>query len=115
MVRRLPLLATAITATIAMTVVLLANDDKRAESGKPQFAGKTDRGFLLPNGWTISPAGNQVALDRPAAQHYPVGRRPPCPGGLEWIQRPQPRRCRPHREGRRGKGDGQAKLVWAGV
>src|SRR5947199_2319610 len=28
----------------------------------PHFAGPTARGFLLPNGWTISPAGEQVAL-----------------------------------------------------
>ncbi len=27
---------------------------------KPQFAGPTERGFLLPNGWTVSPAGEQV-------------------------------------------------------
>ncbi len=26
------------------------------------FPGKNDRGFLLPNGWTISPAGDQVTL-----------------------------------------------------
>jgi YVTN family beta-propeller protein len=29
---------------------------------EPRFAGPTERGFLLPNGWTISPAGKQVAL-----------------------------------------------------
>ena len=29
---------------------------------KPRFAGPTAKGFLLPNGWTITPAGGQVAL-----------------------------------------------------
>jgi YVTN family beta-propeller protein len=29
----------------------------------PQYAGPTERGFLLPNGWTISPAGTQVVLN----------------------------------------------------
>lgn len=29
---------------------------------KPRFAGPTAQGFLLPNGWTISPVGAQVAL-----------------------------------------------------
>jgi YVTN family beta-propeller protein len=29
---------------------------------KPRFAGPTERGFLLPNGWTVSPAGKQVTL-----------------------------------------------------
>ena len=62
MIRRFQLLAAAIAATIAMTVVLEANDDKNSSSGKTQYAGKTDRGFLLPNGWTISPAGDQVTL-----------------------------------------------------
>ncbi len=29
---------------------------------KPRFPGQTERGFLLPNGWTITPAGEQVIL-----------------------------------------------------
>jgi YVTN family beta-propeller protein len=29
---------------------------------KPHYAGLTEQGFLLPNGWTISPAGKQVIL-----------------------------------------------------
>jgi YVTN family beta-propeller protein len=29
---------------------------------KPRFAGPTDKGFLLPNGWTIAPMGAQVVL-----------------------------------------------------
>lgn len=29
---------------------------------KPRFAGPTETGFLLPNGWTISPVGKQVTL-----------------------------------------------------
>ncbi len=28
----------------------------------PQYAGKTDRGFLLPNGWTLTPAGEHISL-----------------------------------------------------
>src|SRR4051794_21441833 len=28
----------------------------------PQYAGAVEGGFLLPNGWTITPAGRQVAL-----------------------------------------------------
>ena len=42
--------------------MLRAGDDKVAGTAKAQYAGKTDRGFLLPNGWTISPAGDQVTL-----------------------------------------------------
>src|SRR5438046_10370429 len=29
---------------------------------KPRFAGPTQQGFLLPNGWTITPAGTQLPL-----------------------------------------------------
>ena len=28
----------------------------------PRYAGKTDKGFLLPNGWTLTPAGEHIAL-----------------------------------------------------
>ena len=62
MLWRFQALAAAITAAIAMTVVLKAGDDRNEGSAKTQYAGKTERGFLLPNGWTISPAGDQVAL-----------------------------------------------------
>jgi YVTN family beta-propeller protein len=34
---------------------LLADD-------KPRFAGPTEKGFLLPNGWTLTPAGKHVTL-----------------------------------------------------
>src|SRR5262249_24596670 len=33
-----------------------------AAQDKPRFPGPTDQGFLLPNGWTITPAGKQVIL-----------------------------------------------------
>jgi hypothetical protein len=36
----------------------LAGQDKT----KPQFPGPTDKGFLLPNGWTITPAGKHIPL-----------------------------------------------------
>lgn len=49
----------ALTATLALTLAiplaLLGQDD-------PKFPGPTDKGFLLPNGWTISPVGQQVPL-----------------------------------------------------
>ena len=28
----------------------------------PRYAGLTNRGFLLPNGWTLKPAGQQIPL-----------------------------------------------------
>jgi YVTN family beta-propeller protein len=53
MLRRTLTLAAALAATLA--IPLLAQDT-------PRYAGPTDKGFLLPNGWTIAPAGEQVPL-----------------------------------------------------
>src|SRR3954453_7197416 len=47
--------ALTVTATLAISLMLRAED-------RPRSAGPTDRGFLLPNGWTITPAGQQVPL-----------------------------------------------------
>jgi YVTN family beta-propeller protein len=51
MLRFLPLFVAALGA-----VPLLADEPK------PVFPGQTEKGFLLPNGWTISPAGKQIVL-----------------------------------------------------
>ena len=67
---------------LAPTLTLAA----RAQD-KPRPAGPTDRGFLLPNGWTITPAGDQVVADRPAAEYPPPGRRPSRPGRHQRVQR----------------------------
>jgi YVTN family beta-propeller protein len=59
--RLLPLLiAVAVLALVAGAFVVLAKD-KPAE--KPTSPGPlADKGFLLPNGWTLTPAGEQVVL-----------------------------------------------------
>jgi YVTN family beta-propeller protein len=49
------------TIAVLAAVAILATAAV-AQDPKPQFAGPTDKGFLLPNGWTISPAGRQVTL-----------------------------------------------------
>ena len=46
-----PALALVLAATLAGS--LPAQD-------KPRYAGPTDKGYLLPNGWTVTPAGDQV-------------------------------------------------------
>ncbi len=46
-----PSLALVLAATLAPGL---------AAQEAPRFAGPTDRGYLLPNGWTISPVGEQV-------------------------------------------------------
>src|SRR4051794_18895533 len=57
MSRRIPTLtlAAALAATLAAAPGLDAQE-------APRYAGPTATGFLLPNGWTISPAGDQVPL-----------------------------------------------------
>src|SRR5437660_12512920 len=47
----------AVSATALLLAVLPA-----AAQDKPQFAGPTASGFLLPIGWTLSPAGQHVVL-----------------------------------------------------
>ncbi len=51
----LAVLAVLFGGALAVTVVA---EDKP----KPQFPGPTDNGFLLPNGWTLTPAGKHVVL-----------------------------------------------------
>jgi YVTN family beta-propeller protein len=46
--------------TASLAAVLLAAN--AAAEDKPARPGPTDNGFLLPNGWTISPAGKQAPL-----------------------------------------------------
>jgi hypothetical protein len=49
--------ALSLTSLLAALLVFpLWADDK------PRFAGPSEKGFLLPNGWIISPAGKQVIL-----------------------------------------------------
>jgi YVTN family beta-propeller protein len=43
----------------ASAILLILNPGLQAQD-KPQYPGATERGFLLPNGWTLSPAGDQV-------------------------------------------------------
>jgi YVTN family beta-propeller protein len=50
--RTLPLI---VLVAVLVIVPLLAQD-------KPRFPGPNDQGFLLPNGWTITPAGQQIPL-----------------------------------------------------
>src|SRR5207249_7859888 len=45
----------SVTLSAMLALPLFAQDATR-------YAGPTDKGFLLPNGWTLSPAGDQVTL-----------------------------------------------------
>src|SRR5438034_3655966 len=49
--------AAAFTAILSLLPVLPARADD-----KPHFAGPTEKGFLLPNGWTLAPAGKHVTV-----------------------------------------------------
>jgi YVTN family beta-propeller protein len=51
-----PRLASSVVLLCLFGSFSLCGDDK------PRFPGPTPKGFLLPNGWTISPAGKQVTL-----------------------------------------------------
>ncbi len=61
-------LATAFVTLATLAASFLPDDGladdavKKGGSEPANYAGATDRGFLLPNGWTLSPAGQQVEL-----------------------------------------------------
>jgi YVTN family beta-propeller protein len=47
---------------LLLGIGLTLNIQPALAGDRPPTAGPTDKGFLLPNGWTISPAGRQVTL-----------------------------------------------------
>jgi Phosphoesterase family len=47
---------------LALWALLAESLATAEEPSKPRFAGRTEDGFLLPNGWTLTPAGDQVTL-----------------------------------------------------
>ncbi len=58
-------MAVGLAAAAPLALPLLAQEDPRKASpalAKTRAAGPVEGGFLLPNGWTISPAGDQVVL-----------------------------------------------------
>ena len=46
----------------AVLLILALAAPALAQELKPRFAGPTQGGFLLPNGWMLTPAGRQVAI-----------------------------------------------------
>ncbi len=44
----------------ALTALIIAIGSAALAQDKPRYAGPSDLGFLLPNGWTLTPAGEQV-------------------------------------------------------
>ena len=52
---RLAGMSTALTWITIAAVAPFAKD-------APRYAGPTDKGFLLPNGWTLKPAGEPISL-----------------------------------------------------
>jgi YVTN family beta-propeller protein len=66
MLRKPCVLAVALAVTVASPLIRCADDPTR-------YAGPTDKGFLLPNGWTITPAGEQVTLTDLPLNIVPLG------------------------------------------
>src|SRR5437867_186251 len=47
--------------TLLCSILTLVSLAARADEA-PRFPGRTAQGFLLPNGWTVTPAGDQVIV-----------------------------------------------------
>ena len=53
------------TAVVALSILLAAHAQEKPQGGQvasPRYPGRTATGYLLPNGWTLTPAGDQVEL-----------------------------------------------------
>ena len=50
-----------VVGEVAATLALAMTPPGRAQEA-PRYAGPTEKGFLLPNGWTLQPAGQHIAL-----------------------------------------------------
>ncbi len=59
---RLRSLPFALTVLLGAAWHVTAFSQETKAEAKPAFAGPTDQGFLLPNGWRLTPAGKQVPL-----------------------------------------------------
>src|SRR5262245_56486080 len=47
---------------VATTCPTFADESAKPHPTKPQFPGPSAEGFLLPNGWRLTPAGEHVLL-----------------------------------------------------
>src|SRR5271154_2452526 len=47
---------------VAVVALTLASASAIHAQEAPKYAGPTDKGFLLPNGWTLKPAGQHILL-----------------------------------------------------
>jgi YVTN family beta-propeller protein len=51
-----------ISVTLLLAAISLSSSARTAAQESPHYAGATEKGFLLPNGWTLKPAGEHVSL-----------------------------------------------------
>src|SRR5262245_61433485 len=51
---------TALTAIVFIVTLTLAAEDAKRPAEAPKHAGPTTEGFLLPNGWRLTPVGKHV-------------------------------------------------------
>ncbi len=57
--------AVVVTAAVTLPFVIVASGQEKPNGERavqPRYSGQTEKGFLLPNGWTLTPAGEHVAL-----------------------------------------------------
>src|SRR5436305_15287664 len=67
-----PMLRHTLAAAALLAALPAAADEK------PRYAGPTANGFLLPNGWTLTPAGRHVVLADMPLNIVPLNGRPPA-------------------------------------
>jgi YVTN family beta-propeller protein len=65
----------AVLIVCSVVPVIAGQEPRRDETPAPKarYAGQTEKGFLLPNGWVITPAGDQVPLPDLPLDIKPLG------------------------------------------
>ena len=105
------LLLAVFVVSVVSWCATAATQESKPES-KPAFAGPIDQGFLLPNGWRLTPVGEQVPLT-----DLPLNIRTSADGKYAWspqrLQRPRIDRDRPgNAEKGRNPNSRKAGLAW---
>ena len=55
-------MAYGLLVAVALSRGTHSQAEDKVKPEPPRYSGPTDKGFLLPNGWTLTPVGDQVAL-----------------------------------------------------
>ena len=104
---------TSLLAPLCLSLGLL-NAAPSTQDQKPATAGPTERGFLLPNGWTLTPAGKHVVLTDLPLNIVPLADNRRALVATSGYNKHELVADRPRTAKSDRQGGGPGKLVWIG-